>query len=416
MQSHSTNPPALRSGVHLHLTMVAALLSMLGPFTIDTYLPSFPDIESAFSVSRAVLSQSLGIYLVAFAVSTLFWGPLADRIGRRPVMMISLTIYTLASVGCAMAAYIDSFLLLRLLQGLAASGGFIAGRAMIRDAHDAASAHQAMAQVMLLFALAPAIAPVLGGWLHDQFGWHSVFWFLSGFGALLMLLVAFIRETLTKTQRHSFHPAAVIQVYKRMMINGHFLRLVLTLAFTFAGLFLYIAGAPSLIYDFLGLGSSDFSLLFIPMVGGIMIGAVISSRMVHHYTSTRIIAIGMGLIIAAVVMNLLQALFMDVHLLFIIGPLVMYALGLAMVMPGLTILALDCFPDNRGAAASVQGFLQMAISACVASIAVPLLHSAQLYFVLGLGLFLIIALALWFHVARQLHKDRQAQASALTAV
>ena len=115
------------SGVHFHLTLVAALLAMIGPFTVDTYLPSFPDIELAFGVSRALLSQSLGVYLMAFAVSTLFWGPLADRIGRRPVIFISLTIYTLASAACAMAATIDSFLLLRIMQGLAASGGYSKG-------------------------------------------------------------------------------------------------------------------------------------------------------------------------------------------------------------------------------------------------------------------------------------------------
>ena len=164
--------------------MIAALLAMLGPFTIDTYLPSFPDIEATFHIERAILAQSLGVYLAAFAISTLFWGPLADRIGRRSVIVISVSLYIIASIGCALADSIHSLLFLRVMQGLAASGGLIAGRAMIRDAHDARTAQQAMAQVMLLFALAPAVAPMLGGWLQLHFGWRSVFWFLALFAHL----------------------------------------------------------------------------------------------------------------------------------------------------------------------------------------------------------------------------------------
>ena len=241
-----------------HLTIVAALLAMIGPFSIDAYLPSFPDIEGEFGVSRAVLSQSLAAYLLAFAVSTLAWGPLADRFGRRLVILVSMTLYTLGSVGCAVAENIEVFMLLRVVQGLAASGGFIAGRAMIRDAHDAEAAHRAMSQVMMLFALAPALAPVLGGWLHDQFGWRSVFWFLSIFGGLLVLMGLLIKETLHNEQRRSIHPLAVMRVYIESILHKRFPALVLCLSLSFGGLFLYIAGAPTVIYGVLELGSEDF--------------------------------------------------------------------------------------------------------------------------------------------------------------
>jgi len=384
------------AGAHPHLTVIAALLSMVGPFTIDAYLPSFPDIEATFGISRALLSQSLGVYLAAFAVSTLFWGPLADRIGRRLVILSSLLLYVLASIGCALADDAHTFLLLRVFQGLAASGGFIAGRAMIRDAHDTEAAHRAMSQVMLLFALAPAVAPVLGGWLHDQFGWRSVFWFLSGFGVLLMLLVTFVGETLASEHRQSFHPAAIIRVYARTLVHWRFLRLIFTLAFTFAGLFLYIAGAPTVIYDFLGLGSDDFGLQFIPMVGGMMLGSYLSSQLAHRWPITRTITAGFGVMALAVLFNLIQVGLLDAGILSVIGPLVLYALGLAMSMPAITILALDCFPHHRGTAASMQGFLQMLINAGVASVAVPLLHTQWLHFVLGQSLFLLLALMLWF--------------------
>jgi len=384
-----------------HLTVIAALLAMIGPFTIDAYLPAFPGIEASFNISRAMLSQSLATYLAAFAISTLFWGPLADRIGRRWVILSSLSCYVLASVACAMAENYHGFLLMRTLQGLAASGGLIAGRAMIRDTHNAEAAHRAMAQVTLLFALAPAVAPVLGSWLQSQFGWRSIFWFLSGFGALLMLLVAFIDETLAEKHRQSFHPVKVFKVYAQTLTHGRFLGLILSLSFTFAGLFLYIAGAPTIIYDFLGLGSGDFGLQFIPMVIGLMLGAFLSSQLSHRWPMPKTVSLGFVLMALAVLFNLIQAVYLESSVITVIAPLVIYAFGLSLVMPAITILALDCFPKHRGSAASMQGFFQMFITAGVASIAVPLLHTQRLHFVLGQLLFLFLARGFWFYVTHR---------------
>ena len=394
------NPSAYTRWQHRYLTIVAALLAMVGPFSIDTYLPSFPDIEASFGISRALLSQSLAVYLAAFAVSILFWGPLADRIGRRRVILTSLLLYTLASVGCALAQDSVSFMLLRTVQGLAASGGFTAGRAMIRDAHDTEAAHRAMSHVMLLFALAPAIAPLLGGWLHDQFGWRSVFWFLATFGGVLLLLSLFARETLPHHQRQSFHPLSVLRVYLRTLRNGRFLSLVFSLAFGFAGLFLYIAGAPTVIYDFLGKGSNDFGQQFIPMVIGMMIGSWLSSRLAQHWPMPRTICTGLGIMAVAVLVNLLLTQVTSANIYTVIGPMVIYTFGLAMVMPAITILALDCFPHNRGSATSMQGFIQMLINAATASLAVPLLHAQWQHFVLGQAGFLLLAVMFWLPVNR----------------
>ena len=383
-----------RQGTH-HLTVIAALLAMIGPFSIDAYLPSFPDIELEFGVSRAVLVQSLGIYLLATAISTLAWGPLADRVGRRMVIMVSMGGYTLGSIGCALAASVETFMFFRVVQGLAASGGFIAGRAMIRDAHDTQSAHRAMSQVMLLFALSPAAAPILGGWLHDTFGWRSVFWFLSMFGGLLGLMGYFIAETLVPEQRRSILPSAVSLVYIRAVKHPRFPALVLCLSFAFAGLFLYIAGAPTVLYDFLGLGSTDFGWLFVPIVGGLILGASISARLAHRLPQSRTISIGVSLMCLATIINAAVAYLSEPGLVTVIGPLVLYVTGLSIMMPAITVMALDCFPGHRGTAASMQGFLQMSSNAAVASLAVPLLHGTWMNFVLGQGLFFIVAAGLW---------------------
>ena len=381
---------------HPQLTLLAALLAMLGPFSIDTYLPSFPDIELEFGVGRALLSQSIAVYMAAFAIATLFWGPLADRIGRRRVILASVTLFALASAGCALAGNIHAFLLMRTLQGLAASGSLIAGRAMIRDAHDARAAHRAMSQVTLLFALAPAVAPVLGGWLHDAYGWRSVFWFLGGYAGLLIALACRVPETLAHALRQSVRPLVVLRVYARSLRHRRYLAAIGTLSLSFAGLFLYIAGAPTVIYEFLGLGSEDFGLQFIPMVAGMMLGSLLSARLARLWPAMRTIDLGLGVMAAAVLFNLGLAVMAEATLLSVIAPLVLYALGLALAMPPLTILALDCFPHHRGAATSMLGFVQMLMNAAVASVAVPLLHTHWLHFALGQSLFLALALLLWF--------------------
>lgn len=374
---------------------------MIGPFSIDAYLPSFPDIELEFGISRAMLSQSLAVYLLAFAISTLFWGPVADRFGRRLVILVSMTLYTLGSIGCAIAENAETFMLLRVIQGLAASGGFIAGRAMIRDAHDAEAAHRAMSQVMMLFALAPAIAPVLGGWLHDQFGWRSVFWFLSIFGGLLVVMGFFINETLHHEQRRSIHPASVMRVYISAILHKRFPALILCLSFSFGGLFLYIAGAPSVIYDFLGLGSDDFGWLFIPIVSGLIIGAAISSRLAHRWPAQKTISAGLLVMSVAMVANLVLVNIATAHIISLVSPLVLYVTGLAVMMPAITVLALDCLPTHRGTAASMQGFLQSVTNAAVASIAVPMLNARWLNFVFGQLVFLLLAAALWYYLKRE---------------
>ena len=389
----SLNKPGTR-----HLTVIAALLAMIGPFSIDAYLPSFPDIELEFGISRAMLSQSLAIYLLSFAFSTLFWGPVADRFGRRLVILISMTLYTLGSIGCALADNAETFMLLRVVQGLAASGGFIAGRAMIRDAHDAETARRAMSQVMMLFALAPALAPVLGGWLHDQFGWRSVFWFLSIFGSLLVVMGFFIKETLHHEQRSSIHPANVVRVYISAIFHKQFPALVLCLSLSFGGLFLYIAGAPSVIYDFLGLDSNEFGWLFIPIVSGLILGSAISSRLAHRWPAQKTISTGLLVMIVATMLNLILVNFTTASIISVVGPLVLYVTGLAVMMPAITVLALDCLPTHRGTAASMQGFLQSVTNAAVASIAVPLLNTRWLDFVLGQLVFLLMATGLWYHL------------------
>jgi DHA1 family bicyclomycin/chloramphenicol resistance-like MFS transporter len=383
------------------LTLIIALTSMIGPFTIDTYLPSFPDIEAEFAISRALLTQSLAFYLVAFAVSTLVLGPLADRLGRRLVLLGTLVIYTIASLGCAMAADYPAFLGFRLLQGIAAGGGLVAGRAMIRDVHNPREAQKAMSRVMMLFGLAPAVAPVIGGWLHDAFGWRSVFYFLAVYSSTIFSLILIrVAETLPTARRQSFHPLNVARVYGRTLKHRRFQFLVFIVACYFGGMFLYIAAAPSVIFDFLHLNGNDFAVLFMPMVGGMITGAWLSGQLAHRQPAEQTIRMALLIMALGTILNSLQAQWLAPIVLTTVGPLVIYTIGIGMAMPAMTVLSLDCFPENRGSASAMQGFVQMLGNAVISSVAVPLLSVEPAWLALGQTTLILIAWVLWRYLPR----------------
>lgn len=385
----------------LPMVIIVAFVSMIGPFSIDTYLPSFQSIEADFFVSRALLSQSIAFYMVATAISSLFWGPLSDRIGRKYIIMGSLFLYSIASIGCAFASDYSQFIVFRVLQGLAASGGLVAGRAMVRDVYDSNNSQRVMAYVLMLFALAPAIAPIIGGWLHELFGWRSIFYFLCVYAVIMLLLSSVvIKESLQVAEQKSFHPFHVIAVYAKTLLHIRFLSIVTALGFCFGGLFVYIAGAPTIMFDFLSLGSRHFWLLFIPMTAGIVAGSFLAGKLIQLWPTKKIINLAFAIMAVGVVVNTIQANFYEIEIFWVITPIVIYAFGVALSMPGLGVLALDCFPDNKGAASAVQSFMQIMMSGLVAGLMIPAITQSVSSFALLQMMLLVISMVLWMVALR----------------
>lgn len=379
------------------LILVIGLVSMIGPFSIDTYLPSFPAIAQGLGVGLPALAQTLSIYLIAFAGATLLWGPLSDRFGRRPTLLVSLSLFIVASIGCALAESYATLMMWRAFQGAFACGGMVIGRAVVRDVYAGAMAQRAMSHVMLVFAAAPALAPVIGGWLESLFGWRSVFQFLALFGLFAVVLVyRWLPETHPQAARHSIHPRSVGANYLRVLRHGRFLALVAALSLGFGGLFLYISGSPALIYDHLGLGEGDFGWFFIPAVAGMMAGSWLSGRIAHSWSPLKILKLGFAVLGVAFTANLFDALWSTPGLFSVVAPLVVYAFGVTLVIPVLTVQALDCFPHNRGMASAVQSFAQMSFNAVVAGFLMPITASSLVYMALAQGLLLCASvLIMW---------------------
>ncbi len=361
------------------LTLILAGLSALGPFSIDTYFPSFGAIAETFGVSPLQVQSTLTYYLLALAVTMLFHGALADSFGRRGVVLASLAVYTVAALGCALAPSLGWLVAFRVLQGSAAGAGAIVGRAIIRDRFEGAEAHRLMAQVTMLFGLAPAVAPVLGGFLHNAFGWRSVFVFLSVFGAgLFAACWAALPETLPKGARAPFRPAPLTRAYAQILGSARFVVLVGSLGLGFGGFLLYVASSSDFVLNELGLPDTAFAWLFLPIVVGLVGGSWVANLTAGRVPPDRVAAYGYGLMLAAAALNLGYNALFTPQVPWAVLPLVGYTLGAALQGPIVTLYALELFPRNRGLAASLQGFIQTLMFAGISSLVVPL--------VLGSGL------------------------------
>jgi MFS transporter, DHA1 family, multidrug resistance protein len=373
-----------------------AALAMLAPFTLDTYLPSFPDIEAAFDAGPARMQQTLSVYLLAFAAMTLIYGPVSDAFGRRRVVLVGLAGYVLASIGCALAQDMETFLAMRAAQGMTAGAGTVIARAVVRDLYAGNEAQRVMGMMMMMFGAAPAVAPIIGGLLHDVAGWRSVFVFLALFG-LAVWTFTYLRmpETLPTAGRMSIAPRFVLGSYLRALMNPRFMGVTLVFALIFAGMFLYIAASPELIYRLLGYGANDFWRLFVPLVSGIILGGWLSGRLADRVPPARMVAAGLAVLAVAVTFNLVQALWLPVWGLTAIAPLPLYSLGLALCLPNLTVLALDCYPRQRGMASGMQTFLQLTANGLVAALLVATLSRSLLGLAAGMAGFYLAAALLW---------------------
>ncbi|MCL2524993.1 MAG: multidrug effflux MFS transporter [Betaproteobacteria bacterium] len=377
------------------IALLLAALAALGPFSIDAYLPSFPDIADKLGASQLQVQQTLSAYLSAFAVMTLWHGAISDRFGRRRVILVALALFALASVGCAAAGSIGQLWFWRAMQGVTAGAGIVIGRAIVRDLFDGAAAQRLMAQITMMFALAPALAPLIGGWLQALFGWRMVFVFLALMTAALWLACwRRLPETLPPERRQSLQPAYLARAYWQVLSSPAFLLACAALSLNFAGFFIYVLAAPVFLMRHLGLPETAFLWLFGPAMCGLLCGSWLSSRLAGKLSPAKTIALGYALMAIAAALNLAINLTLPPGLPWSVTPLLVYTTGMALTMPCLTLLALDPFPAQRGLAASCQTFLQSVFNSLAAALVVPLLWGATLHLALGMsGLMLLGGLA-----------------------
>ena len=378
------------------ISFILAALAAIGPFSIDTYLPAFPEMRAALGASQLGVQQSLTAYLLPYSLMILWHGALSDSWGRRRTVMVGLTVYFIASLGCAFAPNIEALLGFRALQGISAGAGMVVGRAMIRDLFEGPAAQRLMAQVQMIFGIAPAIAPIIGGWLLALFNWHSIFVFLALFAVALIALVwLYLPETLDPAKRQSLQPAKVLSNFQRVFGHREFLPLAITVACNFSGFFLYVLSAPVFLLEHLKVSNQGFGWLFVPTVTGMILGSYASRRLAGKRSPEQTVALAYKVMFAAIAVNVLLCLAVKPGVPWSVLPIMVYNFGMALAMPTVSLLALDLFPTMRGLVSSAQAFVQTLLGVVSAGLVAPLLYHWPLGLALGMAAYLLVGYAAW---------------------
>jgi DHA1 family bicyclomycin/chloramphenicol resistance-like MFS transporter len=355
------------------LAVLLGGLSMVSPFSIDTFFPAFHAMEQGLGVSAWQLQQVLTAYMLTFAFASLVHGPLSDAIGRRPVMIGGMVLYTVGSVACMLAPNYYALIAARILQGATAGVGMVIGRAVIRDLYEGPRAQHLMSMTTMIFSIAPAVAPVIGGWVHVAYGWRAVFAVMVICGIVFSFAAWWrLPETHPVEARIPFNARNLTATSATVLRHPEFLMLALAAAANFSSLACFIGSAPAIVERHWLLGETSYWQLFLPVIGGILTGAIISTRVAGRMDLTQQVRIGFGLTFGAAAIRVLM------HLALTNPPrglqqgiLFVAAIGAQFAFPVLTLRMLDLFPAARGTAAAAQSFVALVITAFTLGIVAP---------------------------------------------
>lgn len=385
----------------LAMTAVLAMLTALGPLSTDFYLPSLPDIARVMQSDVAGAQATLSAFLFGFAGGQILWGPLSDRLGRRPILLFGLGLFILATLACAFAPSIGWLTAARAVQALGASGPIVLGRAMVRDLYEGPRAGRELARMGMIMGLVPAIAPVLGGLLQDLYGWRSTFFASLVFAALLLLVILLLMpETLRARSAQPLSLPSIVRGYGVLLRNRAFRVYVALTALAYAGLFAFISGSSFVLIGLYGLSPVRYGLSFGFGVLGFILGTIIAQRLVGRRGMDGVIGLGVaclaggGLAMLFCVATGLGGPFG------VVLPMALYACGVGLTMPQAQASAMMPFPDRAGAASSFNGLCQMLLSACVGLLVGQLLRGGALPLPLTMSALGVAAFAIFHASAR----------------
>jgi DHA1 family bicyclomycin/chloramphenicol resistance-like MFS transporter len=348
----------------LALTAVLALLTALGPLSTDMYLPSLPAIALDLAAGTAGTQLTLSAFLIGFAVGQIVYGPVSDRIGRKPVLLFGLALFVAASLACAAAPDIEALIGARFIQAVGASGPIVLARAMVRDLYEGARAGRELSRMGTIMGLVPAIAPVFGGLLHEAFGWRSTFVATIVFGlGLIGIVAARLPETLAAKPDGPISVGAILRGFGTLLRHRGYRVYVALAGLAYAGLFAFISGSSFVLQGVYGLDRLPYAFSFAFMVGGYVAGTMLAQRVVGRRGLDGTIRLGVwALALGGLAMLGLVGLGLPTSLA-VTFPMAVYALGVGLTMPQAMASALMPFPDRAGAASSLLGICQMSFAA-----------------------------------------------------
>ena len=348
------------------MTALLASLTGLGPLTVDMYLASMPDISRTLGAPAAQVQLTISFYLVGFALGQMFYGPLSDRHGRRPVMLAALAVYSLATLACVLAPSIELLITARFGQAIGGAGTIVLARAVVRDLYDGARIGRELSLMASIMALAPIVAPLIGGVLQTAFGWRSNFVLLLAFGALAATTVWLLfPETLRHRAPEPVSLLSTLRSYRSFLRHPSFVAHLGIAICAFLGLFSWISTAAFVLQDIYGLSPLAFGVTFATSSAGYLVGTTIAARVVTRWGIDHTIGAGcLGMACGGLVMIVAVALGVSLPTSLVLA-MAIYLAGMGLVLPQAQAGALLPFPERAGAASSLMGVVQQTSSAAL---------------------------------------------------
>lgn len=318
--------------VSAFLVVILAAMSAFGPLATDMYLPAFPAIATGLAADPSAVQKTLAAFFAGMGIAQLVFGPLADRLGRRPPLLVGLGIFVLASVGCSLTGDVGWLTFWRFVQGLGGCAGMVMARAIVRDLTEGPATIRLMSRLMLVVTLAPILAPSIGSLLLGLGGWRAIFWALAAYGSGLAVVVTLVlRESLPPERRRRDSLLGILSVYGRMLSNRRFMGLTLAGVVPMAGMFAYIAGSPFVFMEFHGVSPRNYGFFFGANAVGIMAASQLNVWLSHHQPPERVLLWGLlSMTAAAAVLVVMSGTGSFIG---VVVPLFVFVASIGMVMP-----------------------------------------------------------------------------------
>lgn len=379
-----------------------SVLTMITSLAVDMSLPALPTLGRAFATTPEMVQLTLSLFLVGYAAGQLLYGPLSDRFGRRPVMLLGIAIYASAGFACALSPSIGVLVAARLVQGLGACVGPTIARAIVRDHFGGSGAARALSTITMVMALAPLVAPLLGGALLERFGWPSIFLFHGGVGLTVGAMTWWgLGESLKRPDPDALRPRRLLANYRAFFTNRTSLGFGLMNGFTFAGLFTFISGSPFVLIDVYGVPSNRYGFYFGATALGLMVGAFASNRLGQHRGHGEVLRLGLWIMLGSALLLLLPSSTRWGGAIGLMVPIVVYILAQGLILPNALAAAMEPLPHMAGNTASLLGAMQMVLGS-IAGFVVNLLYDGT---ALPMGAILaamaVIAFAIYLATVRR---------------